>query len=34
MIFVIKSVILLKKNMIVNQFIIKISENQNKALLW
>ena len=33
MIFVIKSVILLKKNMIVNQFIIKISENQNKALL-
>ena len=34
MIFVIKSVILLKKNLIVNQFIIKISENQNKALLW
>ena len=33
MIFVIKSVILLKKNLIVNQFIIKISENQNKALL-
>ena len=34
MIFVIKSVILLKKNLIVKKFIIKISENQNKALLW